>query len=208
MKIELRNVSKKIKNEQILNNISIEFETGHIYGLSGRNGSGKSMLLKTICGFIKPDNGEVIVNNENIYKNNSFPKDTRAMFDNSLYLSDLTGYENLELLSKIQNKITEKDILNTLKDVLLYDVKDKKFSQYSLGMKQKLGIAQVLMENPSIMIFDEPFNGLDNESAEKIRKILLKNKKNKIIIIATHVKEDLDNLCDIKYLIDAGRIIK
>ena len=207
MKIEIKNVTKKIDKEMVLNDISLSLNSGTIYGLVGRNGSGKSMLLKTICGFVKPDKGYVIVNGEDIYKNNTFPKNTAALIERPNYLPELTGFENLKMLASINKKIDDTEILNTLKKVNLLDEKDKKFKKYSLGMKQKLGIAQVLMENPDIMILDEPFNGLEEESANKIRKILLEEKeKGKLIIIATHIKEDIDELCHVIFHIDKGKI--
>ena len=207
MKIEIKNVTKKIDKEMVLNDISLSLNSGTIYGLVGRNGSGKSMLLKTICGFAKPDKGYVIVNGEDIYKNNTFPKNTAALIERPNYLPELTGFENLKMLASINKKIDDTEILNTLKKVNLLDEKDKKFKKYSLGMKQKLGIAQVLMENPDIMILDEPFNGLEEESANKIRKILLEEKeKGKLIIIATHIKEDIDELCNVIFHIDKGKI--
>ena len=208
MKIELNNVTKKLDKELVLNDISLSFDSGKIYGLVGRNGSGKSMLLKTICGFVKPDKGYVKVDGEDIYKNNTFPKKTAALIERPNYLPDLTGYENLKMLASINKIIGDKEILNTLEKVNLLEEKDKKFKKYSLGMKQKLGIAQVLMENPDIMIFDEPFNGLEEESVKKIRKLLLEEKKkDKLIIIATHIKEDINELCDVIYRVDNGKII-
>ncbi len=208
MEIKLENVSKKIDNSLVLDNVSFKMKGGMIYGLVGRNGSGKSMLLKTICGFIKSDQGKVIINDIDIYKMNTFPKNTAALIERPDYLPDLTGYENLQMLASINKVIGDKEILATLEKVNLIEEKDKKFKKYSLGMKQKLGIAQVLMENPDIMIFDEPFNGLEEESVKKIRKILLEEKKKgKLIIIATHIKEDINELCDTIYKIDNGKII-
>ena len=209
MSIEIRNVSKTINKEKILDDVSVCFESGYIYGLTGRNGSGKTMLLKTICGFVVPEQGKVIVEGEDIYLKKTFPKNTRAMFDNSHYLKDLTGLENLSLLASIQDKIDENDILETLRQVNLYDERNKKFGKYSLGMKQKLGMAQVIMEDPKIMILDEPFNGLDDESAKQVRELLIKKKQEgKIVIIATHVKEDINKLCDVVYRMDSGKILK
>ena len=209
MKVELKNVTKRLDKELVLNDISLSLDSGKIYGLVGRNGSGKSMLLKTICGFVKPDKGYVKVDGEDIYKNNTFPKKTAALIERPNYLPDLTGYENLRMLASINKVIGDKEILDTLEKVNLLEEKDKKFKKYSLGMKQKLGIAQVLMEKPDIMIFDEPFNGLEDESVKKIRKLLLdEKKKGKLIIIATHIKEDINELCDIIYRVDNGKIIK
>ena len=193
MDVILTNVSKKIEKEQVLQDVSFSLKEGMIYGLVGRNGSGKSMLLKTICGFIRPDKGSVLVDGIDIYKTNSFPKNTRALIERPNYLPDLTGYENLKMLASIMNKIGDEEIFNTLKKVNLFEEKDKKFKKYSLGMKQKLGIAQVLMEDPDLILLDEPFNGIEDESIEKIRKILLEEKRRgKLIIIATHIKEDID----------------
>lgn len=208
MKIEIKKVSKKIKNNIILDNIDLKLETGKIYGFVGRNGSGKTMLFNIICGFVSPTDGDVIIDNINISKTNAFPSNIRALIETPKFISSLTGFKNLKLLASINNTISTTEIEKTMSDVGLLKEKDKIYSKYSLGMKQKLGIAQVLMEDPDIMIFDEPFNGLDDESTTKIRKILL-NKKNegKLILIATHIKEDLDNLCDKIYRLDSGKLI-
>ncbi|MFA5602331.1 MAG: ABC transporter ATP-binding protein [Bacilli bacterium] len=206
--IETNDLSKKIKIENILDNINIRLEEGNIYGFVGRNGSGKSMLFKTICGFVKPTEGEILVNGVDIYKKNTFPDDTRALIEKPKFLPHLTGFENLELLASIQNKIGTKKIIESLEKVGLLAYKDKKFGAYSLGMKQKLGIAQVLMEDPKILLLDEPFNGLDEQSAKNIRKILLIEKeKGKLILIATHIKEDVEILCDEVFYLDVGKII-
>ena len=129
MKIEIKNVTKKIDKEMVLNDISLSLNSGTIYGLVGRNGSGKSMLLKTICGFVKPDKGYVIVNGEDIYKNNTFPKNTAALIERPNYLPELTGFENLKMLASINKKIDDTEILNTLKKVNLLDEKDKKIQK-------------------------------------------------------------------------------
>ena len=209
MRLEVKNVSKSFKNNQVLNNINISFESGKIYGLIGRNGSGKSVFLKTVCGFYKPDSGEIFYDNVDIVKNQSFPINTRALIEKPSFLPNLTGYENLELLASIQKRIEKKEIDEVLERVNLSSEKNKKYSTYSLGTKQKLGIAQVLMENPEIMIFDEPLNGVENETANKIRTILKEEKaKGKLIIVASHIKEDIEMLADEIYEFDAGNIIK
>ncbi len=204
--LKLINLSKNIEGNLILKNINLELRKGKIYGIIGRNGSGKTMLLNTICGFIKPTEGKVLYNETNIYEEKNFLSEARALIEKPKFITNLSGYENLELLAGINNTIGKEEILQTLKDVDLFEEKDKKYHKYSLGMKQKLGIAQVLMENPSIMIFDEPFNGLDQKSAEKIRKKIIQMKKDKIIIIATHIKEDIEELCDIVYTMDSGSL--
>lgn len=209
MEIKLENVNLTLEKNEVLKEINLSLEGGHIYGLIGRNGSGKSMLLKTICGFIPPTSGKVFVNQVDLYQTHTFPQNTRALLDKPEYINELTGYENLELLASILHKDYKKMILEALEKVNLSEEKNKKFGKYSLGMKQKLGIAQVIMEDPDIMIFDEPFNGLEEESANKIRELLKEYKsRGKLIIIATHIKEDIDSLCDVIYRMDAGKIIQ
>lgn len=209
MKIELKNISKKYKDVTVLSDINVVFESGKIYGFIGRNGSGKSVLLKMICSFYTPTTGEILFDGENIIKEKKFPPSTRALIEKPNFIPDLTGYENLELLASIQNKIGKEEILKSLDDVNLIAEKDKKYSKYSLGMKQKLGIAQVIMEDPKIMILDEPFNGIEEKTADKLRELLKSEaKKDKIIIIASHIKEDIENLCDVIYKFDEGKMEK
>ena len=209
MKIEIKNVSKTFQKQEVLKNVNMELEEGKIYGFIGPNGSGKSVLLKIICGFYEPTTGEVLFDGVNIIKNNTFPPDTRALIEKPNFLPDLTGRENLELLANIQRKIGLKEIDETLEKVGLAQDKDKLYHKYSLGMKQKLGIAQVLMEDPKIMILDEAFNGLDEKSSKNIRKQLLAEKeKKKIIILATHIKDDVSILCDEVYRFNDGVVTK
>lgn len=205
MKITVNNLMKEFKQITVVNNVSASFESGKIYGLIGRNGSGKSVFLKMLCGFYVPTSGEILFDGVDYIKENGFPKNTRAMIEKPDFIPDLTGFENLKLLASIQNKIGDEEIIKALEEVNLINDKDKKFSKYSLGMKQKLGIAQVIMENPNVMIFDEPFNGIEEESVTKIKKTLkLLKKEGKLIFISSHIKEDLDNLADKIYLIDNG----
>ncbi len=209
MKIEVKDLTKKFKNETVLENINLTFLPNNIYGLIGRNGSGKSVFLKLICSFYEPTVGCILYDGEDINKLKIFPPKTRALIEKPNFLPDLTGKENLLLLASIQNVIGEKEVDEVLKKVDLYDEKDKKYHMYSLGMKQKLGIAQALMEDPEVLILDEPFNGLDERSAVKIRNLLLEEKeKGKVIILATHIKEDIDTLCDVVYKVDGGKIEK
>ena len=207
MEIIVKDLSKKFKKVTILENINMKFESGKIYGIVGRNGSGKSVFLKILCSFYKPTTGEVLFDNVNYNSNNNFPPSVRALIENPTFFPDLTGFENLKLLSSIQNKISDEEIMKTLDQVNLLSEKDKKYSEYSLGMKQKLGIAQVLMENPDVMIFDELFNGIEEKTVEKIRNILLELKnQNKIIIVTSHIKEDIGVLSDEVYKFDCGRV--
>lgn len=209
MKIEVKSVSKTFQKQEVLKSVNMILEEGKIYGFIGHNGSGKSVLLKIICGFYEPTSGEVLFDGINVIKNNTFPPDTRALIEKPNFLPELTGQENLELLAKIQNKIGKQEIEETLKKVGLFNDKDKLYHKYSLGMKQKLGIAQVLMEDPKIIILDEAFNGLDDTSSERIRSLLLEEKKKqKIIILATHIKEDISVLCDEVYKFENGVVTK
>ena len=209
MKLEIKNLSKKFKDVYVLKDINLTFESGKIYGFTGRNGSGKSVLLKIICGFYTPTSGEVLLDNYNYILNNDFPKSTRCLIEKPNFLPDLTGYENLKLLASIENKIGDKEILDTIEKLNLKEEINKKYSKYSFGTKQKLGIAQVLMEDPKLIVLDEPLNGIENETAKEVRKILNEEKKkDKIIIVASHIKEDIDTLADIVYNIDNGIVEK
>lgn len=209
MKIDVRNLKKEFNRVKILNGIDITFEERKVYGLIGRNGSGKSVFLKILCALYYPTSGEVLFDNVNIIKENLLPPDTRALIEKPSFLGELSGFDNLKLLASIQNKISDKEILNTLEEVKLMEDKDKKYKYYSLGMKQKLGIAQVLMEKPKIMILDEPFNGIEMQTAIELRKVLKKEARNgAIVIVATHIKEDIDNLADEIWNFDGGLIKK
>ena len=197
MKLEIKNLSKKFKDVYVLKDINLTFE------------SGKSVLLKIICGFYTPSTGEVLLNNYNYILNNDFPKNTRCLIEKPNFLPDLTGYENLKLLASIENKIGDKEILDTIEKLNLKEEINKKYSKYSLGTKQKLGIAQVLMEDPELIVLDEPLNGIENDTAKEVRKILNEEKKkDKIIIVASHIKEDIDTLADVVYNIDNGIVEK
>ena len=209
MKIEVKQVSKEFKKQMVLKDINVTFESGNIYGLIGRNGSGKSVFLKLLCALYCPTKGEILFNGENVIKEKKFPPSTGALIEKPSFIGDLTGFENLKLLASIQKKIGEDEINAILKKVELYEEKDKKYSKYSLGMKQKLGIAQALMEDPDIIILDEPFSGVEDETARSLRNLLLEEKKKgKLIIVATHMKEDLEKLATVTYRFQNERVVK
>lgn len=207
MEIKLISYNKKIKEDYVLKDINYTFKQGNIYGLIGKNGSGKTMLLKAMSGFLKPSNGKVIVNDQELYLKEEFPKDMGVMIGNCEYIKDMTGKENLKYLSSLLKKIDDDRINEVIDIVNLTDEKDKLVKKYSLGMKQKLGIAQAIMEYPKVLLLDEPFNGIDNESVSKIKKYLYSIKKDTIIIIATHYQEDIDNFCDSIIKLENGTII-
>ena len=203
MNIVLKNYTKKIKNNYVLKNISYEFNSGKIYGLIGKNGSGKTMLLKAMSSFLTPTNGHIYINNYDIYEKNYIPNNIGVSFSNPDFMQELSGYENLKYLSNIRKIIGDEEIKKAVSYVNLVDDIDKKVKEYSLGMKQKLELAQAFMEKPEILLLDEPFNGLDKESI-KIVKNYLKN--NTIIIIATHYKEDIEEFCDIIVKLENGEL--
>lgn len=202
MEIKLENVSKSFRKIKVLTDVNIKFSSGKIYGLYGRNGSGKSVLLKIISGLYSHE-GKVLYDDVEYEKLSSLPF-LRGQIETPSFFPNLTGYENLRLLAKIQNRISDKEILKSLDIVNLLNEKDKKYSEYSLGMKQKLGIAQAIMENPDIIILDEPFNGIENATVKKLIEYFKRIKKDKIIIVSTHIIDDLKNLSDKIYYLDGG----
>ena len=206
MTIDCINISKKFKNNNVLSDVNIHFETGKIYGLSGRNGSGKTVFLKTLCGLYFASSGDILLNNNKIDFKKEFLDNLGALIENPKFFTNLTGFENLKILSNINKKITDEEIENSLKIVNLYDEREKLYSKYSLGMKQKLGIAAAIMEKPKILILDEPFNGIEEASVVKIKDYLKTIKENTIIIISTHIREDLLDLSDVIYQFDAGSV--
>lgn len=195
--IELRNVSKGYKGLTLFENTSVTFEKGKIYGITGHNGSGKSVLFKMMCGFVFPDQGSVFVNGEELGKNKRFPENFGIIIERPGYLGDKTGFENLRYLANIQNKISNEKIKEVMEKVGLHHTIKQKVKNYSLGMKQKLAIAQAIMEDQEVLLLDEPFNGLDIDSVENIRSLLKTlNKEGKTIILTSHNNEDIEILCD------------
>lgn len=207
MNIELKNYSKQIKGRMVLNNINYTFESGKIYGMFGRNGSGKTMLMRAIAGLIYPTTGEVIIDGKLLHKDISFPENMGVIIENMELMPQYDGFTNLKLLSKIRKKANDDDINLALKKVGLSDAGKKKVKEYSLGMKQKLSIAQAIFEKPQILLLDEPTNALDEKSIQDVRNIFLEFKEEgAIIIVASHNKEDISLLSDVKIEMEQGRI--
>ncbi len=205
--IKVDKVIKKFGSDIALNNVSIEFERGKIYGIVGRNGSGKTVLFKTIIGFLKPASGRVIVDGKEIGKDTDFADNIGIIIETPGFLSSYSGYKNLEYLASIKNIIGKEEIKESMERVGLDPNSKKKVGKYSLGMRQRLGIAQAIMENPDILILDEPMNGLDNQGVKEVREILLNLKEEgKSIILASHNKEDIEALCDEVYEMDHGKL--
>lgn len=206
--IELKDISKIIKRTTILHDINIRFEGGKVYGLKGKNGCGKTMLMRVISGLIKPNTGKVIINNKELWKDITFPESIGVLIENPSFIDSYTGFQNLKILAGIKNEIKDEDIHNAMKMVGLEPDDKRKYRKYSLGMKQKLGVACAIMEKPDIIILDEPINAIDQTGVELIRKILdgLK-KEGKIIIIACHDAEEMELLADEVFEMSDGTII-
>ena len=196
--IKVEHVSMVFGEETVLKDVSFEFEEGKIYGIIGNNGSGKTVLMKCICGFLVPTRGKIFVNYKQVGKEIDFPEDMGIIIETPGFLPNLTGFKNLELLASIQNKIGVDVIRETLEKVGLDYKSQKPVAKYSLGMRQRLGIAQAIMEDPSILILDEPFNGLDKEGVLRMRELLKELKKQgKAMILASHNGQDIEELCDV-----------
>ena len=195
--ISVEHVSLTIGTAQILRDVSAQFEEGQIHGIVGRNGSGKTMLMKCICGFIRPDSGKILLDRKQVGRDVDFPPDLGLLIETPGFVPYYSGLKNLELLAAI-NRRASKERLNVCMEQLgLGDAKNKRVSKYSMGMRQRLGIAQAIMENPRLLILDEPLNGLDEQGVEDIRALLLELKsQGKTILLSSHNREDIDLLCD------------
>ncbi|MBQ1687868.1 MAG: ATP-binding cassette domain-containing protein [Lachnospiraceae bacterium] len=208
MQIRLEDASRTMGNEKVIDNVNITFESGHIYGLQGKNGSGKTMLMRAICGLIHLDQGEIWLDDKLLGKDMEFPESVGALLENPGFMENDTAMRNLKILAEIKNTIGEEDIKNTMEALGLEPYSKKKVKKYSLGMKQKLGIIAAVMEHPKLIILDEPTNALDTQSIEKLNLLLQKEMKEyqPIIIIASHDREELSILCDTIYKVENGRV--
>lgn len=203
--IEVQNVVKRFRDQVVLKNVSISFERGQIHGIVGRNGSGKTVLFKCICGLMHPEEGVILVNGKRVGRDVDMPEDIGAIIEAPGFLPNYSGYKNLRFLANIRRKIGKEEILNVLKTVGLDPESRKHVGKYSLGMRQRLGIAQAIMEDPEILILDEPMNGLDNAGVQDIRALLLELKaQGKTILLASHNHEDIAALCDTVHEMDGG----
>ena len=206
--IEVQNVVKRFRDQVVLKNVSISFEKGQIHGIVGRNGSGKTVLFKCICGLMHPEEGVIFVNGKRVGRDVDMPEDIGAIIEAPGFLPNNSGYKNLRFLANIRRKIGKEEILNVLKTVGLDPESRKHVGKYSLGMRQRLGIAQAIMEDPEILILDEPMNGLDNAGVQDIRALLLELKaQGKTILLASHNHEDIAALCDTVHEMDGGVLL-
>lgn len=205
--IKIENYSKKIKDTVVLENINMVLNDGMIYGIQGENGSGKTMLMRGICGLIKGSEGCITIDGKVIGKDISFPEDIGVLIENPSFIPKYTGYKNLKLVADIQGKVDKEEIIKTLQKVGLKPDDKRTYKKYSLGMKQRLGIACAIMGTPKIIILDEPFNGLDEKGVLQIRDVIKGLKqKNCIVIVACHDKEQLEYLSDEIYVIKEGKL--
>lgn len=203
--IIIENLRKSFGEEEILHGICREFETGKIHGIVGNNGSGKTVMMKCICGFLQPDEGHVVVNGYEVGKDIDFPEDMGIIIETPGFLPGVTGLKNLKLLSSLRGIADDRRIRQTIERVGLDPGLKKPVSKYSLGMRQRLGIAQAIMENPSLLILDEPFNGLDKHGVARIRSLIKELRaEGKTILLASHNQADIDELCDTVCEMDAG----
>ena len=208
-KIELIHVTKKFGQELVLKEVNLTLEQGRVYGIVGNNGSGKTVLMKCICGVLIPTTGLIRVFGSSIGQDVDFPESLGVIIETPGFLTNLTGRKNLEILAGMRRKIGPAEVLQVLEKVGLDPALKKPVANYSLGMRQRLGIAQAIMEDPKLLILDEPFNGLDKHGVGEIRKLLLELKEEgKTILLASHNEEDIRILCDEVYEMDGGVLRK
>ncbi len=203
--ISIQNISKTFGDTTVLREISREFEEGQVHGIVGNNGSGKTVLMKCICGFLPPTRGRILVQGKQVGRDMDFPDDTGIIIETPGFLPNLSGMKNLELLASLRRRVNRECIRETIQRVGLDPDMKKPVGKYSLGMRQRLGIAQAIMENPSILILDEPFNGLDKNGVSHMRDIIKAlREQGKTILLASHNQMDIDELCDTVCEMDAG----
>ena len=208
MKIEIKNYTKIIKGSTVLDNINVIFESGKIYGLKGKNGSGKTMLMLAISGLIRPSSGKVTIENEVLGRDISFPRSIGVLIENPAFLANETGFSNLRMLADLGEGMSNEDIESVLLELGLNPKEKKSYKKYSLGMKQKLGIAAAIMEHPDIIILDEPINALDQDSVEIVKKMIIRERdRGAVIILACHDTEELEYLSDEIICIQDGKIV-
>ena len=205
--VRIKNLSRDFGRERVLHGVTRDFEAGRIHGIVGNNGSGKTVLMKCICGFLPPTGGEVIVGGLRVGRDVDFPPDLGAIIETPGFLPALSGVRNLEALAALNRRVDLAGIARAIRRVGLDPLLKKPVAKYSLGMRQRLGFAQAIMENPDILILDEPMNGLDNTGVQDIRTLLLELKaQGKTILLASHNREDISVLCDTVHEMDGGRL--
>lgn len=201
--IVVRQVTKKFKETVALKDVTVSFEKGKIHGIIGRNGSGKTVLFKCICGFMKQDSGQILVNGKEVTA--AAAQDIGVIIEEPGFIGSMSGFRNLRLLASVRGKISDDRIREAMEQVGLRPEEKKHVSKYSLGMRHRLGIAQAIMENPDVLVLDEPMNGLDKQGVEDIRKLLRSLRETgKTILLSSHYAEDIEVLCDTVCEMDGG----
>ena len=201
----VENVSLQIKKTKLLQDINLTLHSGKVYGLRGRNGSGKTVLMKCICGFMKPTEGTISINGKRVHKDVDFLPSAGIIIEEPGFFPNYSGFQNLKILAGVQNRISNEKIRTMMELVGLDPAMKKPVGKYSLGMRQRLGIAQAVMEEPDILILDEPTNGLDEDGVAWFRQFILEQKeKGKLILLASHSKEDVEMLSDEVYFMEKG----
>ena len=209
MKIEITNLKKVIKGTIVLDDINYTFSGGRIYGLCGKNGCGKTMLMRLIAGLIYPSSGTIRIKDKVLGKDISFPESVGMLIENPSFLNDYTGKQNLEMLAGLQKNVDKAEVRRVLEQVGLDPDDKRKFYKYSLGMRQRLGIAAAIMGSPELILLDEPINAIDTDGVQEIRAIIRGlSVENRIIIVASHDKSEMDYLADEKIYMSEGRLIK
>ena len=208
-KIVVENVSKKFNRQLVLDNINLELTSGHIYGLAGINGSGKTVLMKCICGLSTPTSGRILIDDKQVGKDIDFPESIGALIESPGFIEHYSAYDNMQSLASIRKKTGKEEIKSLLEKVGLNPDEKKRVKKYSLGMRQKLGIAMALLDNPDIVILDEPFNALDKKSVLNVKDIILSLKSdNRLVILSSHDGKLLEEVTDKIYEIEEGKIIE
>lgn len=206
--VDIIDMSKRIKSNLVLDKVNMKLKSGNIYGFRGQNGCGKTMLMRCICGLIIPTEGKVIIDGKQLHRDIKIPPSIGALIENPSFLPQYTGYKNLKMLASLTGNISDEEIVLAMKRVGLEPKDKRSYRKYSLGMKQKLGIANAIMGEPDIIILDEPINALDEESVTIVKNVLHELKmKEKLIVIACHDREELEYLCNIVYVIKNGQVV-
>lgn len=209
MKIKITNLKKVIKGTIVLDDINYTFSGGRIYGLCGKNGCGKTMLMRLIAGLIYPSSGTIRIKDKVLGKDISFPESVGMLIENPSFLNDYTGKQNLEMLAGLQKNVDKAEVRRVLEQVGLDPDDKRKFYKYSLGMRQRLGIVAAIMGSPELILLDEPINAIDTDGVQEIRAIIRGlSAENRIIIVASHDKSEMDYLADEKIYMSEGRLIK
>jgi ABC-2 type transport system ATP-binding protein len=205
--VSVRHVTKVIRGAVVLDDVSLELASGRVYGLRGSNGSGKTMLMRALCGLIRPTQGEVTVDGRKLGSSVAFPSGVGALIEHPAFLAKLTGFNNLALLGRIRGVVTAGDVRQALRDVGLNPADRRPFRKFSLGMKQRLGIAAALMEHPGLIVLDEPANGLDEEAMRLLRQLLTRRRdEGALVVLSSHDQAELEFLADEIFEFSAGKM--